>query len=226
MLIKDNIKDIEFFSDLNDDLIDKLISISSIKRYGKNTILHYEGESSKNILFLISGFIKIFKVDKFDNEIFLYYVQENSIISELSSLDKEDIYSFSNATFTKNSTILSINYIKFKELFLDNNILSSKLIKIILEKTQLLQFILNRELVFDASAKVAYMLSTDLDLVNKLKRQEISFMLHIQPETLSRVLKKLSRNNIILMENSKIRIINQDNLESIFSGVAVWKKIQ
>ncbi|MCJ8326152.1 MAG: Crp/Fnr family transcriptional regulator [Campylobacterales bacterium] len=221
MLIKDNIKDIEFFSDLNDDLIDKLISISSIKRYGKNTILHYEGESSKNILFLISGFIKIFKVDKFDNEIFLYYVQENSIISELSSLDKEDIYSFSNATFTKNSTILSINYIKFKELFLDNNILSSKLIKIILEKTQLLQFILNRELVFDASAKVAYMLSTDLDLVNKLKRQEISFMLHIQPETLSRVLKKLSRNNIILMENSKIKIINQDNLESIFSGVAV-----
>ena len=144
MLIKDNIKDIEFFSDLNDDLIDKLISISSIKRYGKNTILHYEGESSKNILFLISGFIKIFKVDKFDNEIFLYYVQENSIISELSSLDKEDIYSFSNATFTKNSTILSINYIKFKELFLDNNILSSKLIKIILEKTQLLQFILNK----------------------------------------------------------------------------------
>ena len=221
MLIKDNIKDIEFFSDLNDDLIDKLISISSIKRYGKNTILHYEGESSKNILFLISGFIKIFKVDKFDNEIFLYYVQENSIISELSSLDKEEIYSFSNATFTKNSTILSINYIKFKELFLDNNILSSKLIKIILEKTQLLQFILNRELVFDASAKVAYMLSTDLDLVNKLKRQEISFMLHIQPETLSRVLKKLSRNNIILMENSKIKIINQDNLESIFSGVAV-----
>ena len=221
MLIKDNIKDIEFFSDLNDDLIDKLISISSIKRYGKNTILHYEGESSKNILFLISGFIKIFKIDKFDNEIFLYYVQENSIISELSSLDKEDIYSFSNATFTKNSTILSINYIKFKELFLDNNILSSKLIKIILEKTQLLQFILNRELVFDASAKVAYMLSTDLDLVNKLKRQEISFMLHIQPETLSRVLKKLSRNNIILMENSKIKIINQDNLESIFSGVAV-----
>lgn len=221
MLIKDNIKDIEFFSDLTDDLIDKLISISSIKRYGKNTILHYEGESSKNILFLISGFIKIFKIDKFDNEIFLYYVQENSIISELSSLDKEDIYSFSNATFTKNSTILSINYIKFKELFLDNNILSSKLIKIILEKTQLLQFILNRELVFDASAKVAYMLSTDLDLVNKLKRQEISFMLHIQPETLSRVLKKLSRNNIILMENSKIKIINQDNLESIFSGVAV-----
>ncbi|NQY21317.1 MAG: Crp/Fnr family transcriptional regulator [Campylobacteraceae bacterium] len=221
MLIKDNIKDIELFSDLNNALIDKLISISSIKRYGKNTILHYEGESSKNILFLLSGFIKIFKVDKFDNEIFLYYVQENSIISELSDLGKEEIYSFSNATFTQNSIILSINYLKFKELFLDNNILSLKLIKIILEKTHILQFVLNRELVFDASAKVAYMLSTDLELVNKLKRQEISFMLHIQPETLSRVLKKLSRNNIILMENSKIKIIDQDNLESIFSGVAV-----
>ena len=35
------------------------------------------------------------------------------------------------------------------------------------------------------------MLVSDLNMFNKLKRQDVSFMLHIQPETLSsRVLKK------------------------------------
>ena len=30
------------------------------------------------------------------------------------------------------------------------------------------------------------MLNQDLEMFNKLKRQEVSFMLHIQPETLSK----------------------------------------
>ncbi len=55
----------------------------------------------------------------------------------------------------------------------------------LLKKTNQLQSLVNRELVFDATAKVAYMLVSDLNMFNKLKRQDVSFMLHIQPETLS-----------------------------------------
>jgi Mn-dependent DtxR family transcriptional regulator len=43
-------------------------------------------------------------------------------------------------------------------------------------------------------------------MFNNLKRQDVSFMLHIQPETLSRVLKKLSRDNIIEIENQQVII--------------------
>ena len=67
-----------------------------------------------------------------------------------------------------------------------------ELMEILLDKTHQLQCIVNRELVFDATAKVAFMLNQDLDMFNKLKRQEVSFMLHIQPETLSRVFKKIN----------------------------------
>ena len=73
----------------------------------------------------------------------------------------------------------------------------------------------NRELVFDATAKVAFMLWGDLEIFNSKKRQEVSFMLHIQPETLSRVLKKLSRNEIIDITNSKVTILNYDKLKTI-----------
>ena len=96
-----------------------------------------------------------------------------------------------------------------------------ELLEILLEKTHQLQCIVNRELVFDATAKVAFMLNQDIDMFNKLKRQEVSFMLHIQPETLSRVLKRLTRNGVILVENGDVIIINKDALISIFRGVGV-----
>ena len=93
--------------------------------------------------------------------------------------------------------------------------------EILLEKTHQLQCIVNRELVFDATAKVAFMLNQDLDMFNKLKRQEVSFMLHIQPETLSRVLKRLTRNGVIQIDNGNVIIVNHDSLSSIFKGVGV-----
>lgn len=50
-------------------------------------------------------------------------------------------------------------------------------------------------------------------------------MLHIQPETLSRVLKKLSRNNIIEIVEGKVNILNNEMLLSTFRGVGVWQQI-
>ena len=221
MSIQESIRKISFFNNLNDEQIDLIASISNESNYSSNSILYYESDSNNNLLFLVEGLIKIYKVDKFDNEIFLYHIYKNSMISELTSIKQSDIYCFSNAEFIEDSTILSINFNKFKEHFLSKNILTIELLEILLEKSHQLQCIVNRELVFVATAKVAFMLNQDIEMFNKLKRQEVSFMLHIQPETLSRVLKRLTRNGVILVENGDVIIINKDALISIFRGVGV-----
>ena len=221
MSIHQSIRKISFFNNLNDEQIDLIASISSESTYSSNSILYYESDENNNLLFLVDGLIKIYKIDKFDNEIFLYHIYKNSMISELTSIKQNEIYCFSNAEIIEDSTILSINFDKFKEHFLSKNILTMELLEILLEKTHQLQCIVNRELVFDATAKVAFMLNQDVDMFNKLKRQEVSFMLHIQPETLSRVLKRLTRNGVILVENGDVIIINKDALISIFKGVGV-----
>ena len=221
MTIKETIRKISFFDNLSEAQIELIASISNVSKYPNKSILYYESDISKSLLFLVEGLIKIYKVDKFDNEIFLYHIYKNSMISELTSLNKSDIYCFSNAEFTENSIILSVNFAKFQELFLSKNILTMELLEILLKKTHQLQCIVNRELVFDATAKVAFMLTQDLEMFNKLKRQEVSFMLHIQPETLSRVLKKLLRNGTINIENGEVTITNKEDLISIFKGVGV-----
>ena len=221
MTVQKIIRKISFFNNLSDEQINIIASISTVSKQPNKSILYYESDISNSLLFLVDGLIKIYKVDKFNNEIFLYHIYKNSMISELSSMNNNDIYCFSNAEFTEDSIILSVNFEKFQELFLSKNILTMELLEVLLNKTHQLQCIVNRELVFDATAKVAFMLTQDLEMFNKLKRQEVSFMLHIQPETLSRVLKKLLRNGTINIENGEVTITNEEDLISIFKGVGV-----
>ncbi|MCT7519898.1 Crp/Fnr family transcriptional regulator [Aliarcobacter cryaerophilus] len=221
MTLSQSIRSLDFFENLSDEQIDVLSNFSFISKYEKDSILFYETDLKTNLLFLVSGLIKIYKYDKFDNEIFLYHIYSNSLISELSNINTNEIYCFSNASFIEDSVVLSIDFLKLQEHFLNNNLLVKELMSSLLKKTNQLQSLVNRELVFDATAKVAYMLVSDLKMFNNLKRQDVSFMLHIQPETLSRVLKKLSRDNIIEVENQQVIIKDEIALNSIFKGVAV-----
>ena len=221
MTLSQSIRSLDFFENLSDEQIDVLSNFSFISKYEKDSILFYETDLKTNLLFLVNGLIKIYKYDKFDNEIFLYHIYSNSLISELSNINTNEIYCFSNASFIEDSVVLSIDFLKLQEHFLNNNLLVKELMNSLLKKTNQLQSLVNRELVFDATAKVAYMLVSDLNMFNKLKRQDVSFMLHIQPETLSRVLKKLSRDNIIEIENQQVIIKDEIALNSIFKGVAV-----
>jgi len=214
----DLIKKLSFFSSLNEEQWGTIVSISKITVYPKNSILYYENDINDKIFFLVSGLLKVYKIDKFENEIFLYHIHKNSLISELTTLNDNSIYCFSNAEFLDESTVLEVDFSEFKKEFLSKNILNNEFINEILLKTQQLHCVVNRELVFDATAKVAFTLQNDLEMFNSLKRHEISFMLHIQPETLSRVLKKLKRNNIIDIENSDVVVIDIEKLNRTIKG--------
>ncbi len=214
------IKQLSFFKSLSEENIHEIDKISKIVTYPKNSILYYENDSFNKIFFLVSGLLKVYKIDKYENEIFLYHIHKNSLISELTTLDNDSIYCFSNAEFMEDSIVLEVDFTELKNQFLSKNILNNEFINEILLKTQQLHCVVNRELVFDATAKVAFMLSDDLDMFNRLKRHEVSFMLHIQPETLSRVLKILKRSSILEIENSKVTILDYKSLQNIYKGEA------
>ncbi len=219
MNIKEAIRSINLFSHLSDEEIEKISSMSYITSFDPDTVLFYESETTDKLLFLVDGLLKVYKIDKYDNEIFLYYVYPNSMISELSNLNESKISCFSNSEFLRKSRLLSIDFKKFKDDFLYQNELVLKFINELIYKNQQLQCIVNRELVFDATSKVAFMLINDLQMFNELKRSEVSLLLHIQPETLSRVLKRLSRNEIITIDKSNIVINKEEELRSIYMGM-------
>ncbi len=216
MLIKDTLSSLDFFSSLGDEELDLLISFSSISSYAKEYIVHYEKQESSALLFLLQGVAKAYKIDKHNNEIFLHYIYAPSLISDISNLKKEKILTFSNVSLIEDSKILAIEYSKFKEFFLTKGHLCVEFTNEVIAKSNQLQSLINREFIFSSVAKVAMMLHDDLDMFNTLKRGEISLILNIQPETLSRVLNRLKRDNIIDSKNAKIVVLNKEALLSVY----------
>lgn len=216
MSIKETIASIDFFSSLNKEQIEQLSSISTLHSYSKEYIIHYEKKESESLLFLTKGLAKAYKIDKHDNEIFLYYIYKNSMLSEVSNINSDSLLSFSNINIVEDATILSINYKKFNEHFLKQNLLCLEFANEVIKRSEQLQTLVNREFIFDSVAKVAMMISSDLEIFNKLKRHEISLILHIQPATLSRVLNRLKRNNIIDIIQGRISVVDFLALEAIY----------
>ena len=217
--IRDSIHSLEFFSNLCEDEMEQLIAISSLKNYNAECLLHYEKSQSNKLLFLVNGLAKAYKMDKHDNEIFLYYIYKNHMLSEISSLQDEYLTSYSNITFVEDSQLLSIDYAQFKEKFLDNSILCLELANEVIRQSKLLQDLVNREFIFDSVSKVAMMLSSNLEMFNRLKRYDVSLMLHIQPSTLSRVLSRLKRKAVIDIDHGKVIITDRKSLVKIYEGL-------
>ena len=215
MSIKSIIESLDFFNTLNTQEIEFLASISTLHSYNSEYVLYYEKEDSNNLLFLISGLAKSYKIDKHSNEIFLYYIYKESLISEITNIKNESLTSFSNVALVEESQILSIDYQQFKNHFLEKNLLCLELLDEISLRSQKIESLINREFIFDSVEKVSQMLDSDLDMFNKLKRHDISLILHIQPATLSRVLNRLKRNKIIDIIQGKVTILDSKALKEI-----------
>jgi len=204
------------FADLTQEEIDLLEKNTLSRTYHVGNILYYENDIKRSIYYLANGRLKIYKVDRLENEVFMYSIQGGHLISEITNLD-DSIGCFANAEFTKESEVLIFDFKIFESIFLHNSKFLLNLIKEFAKKTKMLQCIINRELIFDARAKVAFMLVNDTENFNALKKGEIAYQLNIQPETLSRVLTKLMRNNIIKSEEQMIKIIDLTTLKSYYN---------
>jgi CRP/FNR family cyclic AMP-dependent transcriptional regulator len=133
-----------------------------------------------------------------------------------SDICNDKLVSFSNIALVEESQILSIDYLRFKEYFLHQHILYMEFVNEIIVRSEKMQSLLNREFLFDSVAKVSMMLYSDLEMFNKLKRHDISLILHIQPATLSRVLNRLKRNKIIDIVHGRVSVLDASALEKTY----------
>ncbi len=211
------LQSLPLFHSLEEEDIHTIASFCTVHHHKAGDVLFYEKDSKDAIFYIISGSVKFYKVDRFDNEIFLYKLYSNSLIFNVSKLiDSFFISCYANAEFLEDSTILHIKSTPFREMIYANQRLMKKILEESFSMIQQMQCIISRDVVFDGTAKVAHMLVNDLDTFNSLKKHEIAYMLHIQPETLSRILNKLTRNGTIEIDKNNVVILNVQELKDIY----------
>ncbi|MDR0407438.1 MAG: Crp/Fnr family transcriptional regulator [Campylobacteraceae bacterium] len=207
--------DSAIFQKLDKPDLKLLQNISKIKNFNANEIINYENDEITKVYFLLKGFIKIYKINRFDNEIFLYTLKSEGLITPFSLFEKS--YCFSNTECMESSTLLCVEFDKLHQLLLQSQTLAFFFYEQLERLYNSLKYVINREIVYDGTAKVAYMLTNSLNEFNILKKQDVAYMLNIQPETLSRILTKLKREDIIeTSADGDVIIKNGDKLAAIF----------
>ncbi|WP_200763965.1 Crp/Fnr family transcriptional regulator [Nitrosophilus alvini] len=212
----EDLKGLFLFESLSEEDLEELTDFIVLRNYNAKDIIYYESEVKKQLYYLKSGLVKVYKVDRFENEIFLYNIESDNMITKISSLNEDSINCFGNIECIEDSEVLIINYEKFRYFCIQKSDILLKLVEIFAKRNAMLECLISRELVYDGVAKVAFTLINDLDIFNKLKKQEIAYRLNIQPETLSRILKKLSRRGLIETKGNDIKIIDPEGLKEIY----------
>ncbi len=216
--IKAVLRNIDLFSSLSEEEIEKLAAISKIEHYAPNSIVFYENDNLSHIYYLVEGRVKLYKIDKYNNEIFLNDMKNDSFIYLVKKSYRNEVVCstfYSVETLTE-ADILVIDIEKFKNMFISKYEILAGVLHETYKLLAQFQYIINRDLIYDGTAKVAHMLCNDLEEFNTLKKNEIAYHLHIQPETLSRIIKKLEKEGYIKIENRKVTILNRKALESFF----------
>lgn len=218
--LKRILSNIDDFKNIKQETFDAILDMSHIKEYNKETILYYENDSMKNICYLFHGYVKVFKINKFGNEVIIGLYINNCANFNVPPLINyhfliNDNYS-NNIFCLENCRILHINAKELKEVIKKDQQLALNMFNRANKVIEEQEHIINLNMIYDAKARLASMIYRQPDIFHNLNKKTISQLLNMSQETLSRNLQKLKDDNIIRVENKHIEIIDSRKLRDIF----------
>jgi len=216
----EELKNVYLFRNLSEKTLKDLERISAIKEYEPGQVLFFEGEKAEYMYILLEGRVKIYKTTFKGIEIFINQFAPVSLIGELANF--EHIPFPATAEFLTEGKVLSINFKRFEEEFLNNPEILLSIVKSLTNKIRMLNNFINNTIVLSAEARVAKLILESSEIFEVLKHSQIASFLNITPETLSRVLSKLKAKNIIKMEKHRVIILDKQKLIDISKDKLIY----
>ncbi len=189
---------------MTDNELEKLIQISSVHNYKKDSYLFMKGDTSDHLLVLIEGLVSIFKHDDKGNEIIMGLFNPFSLLAEPAIL--KEIPFPSTAVFKSDGSVIKIKLEQFKKLFLGDAHISYEIIQSLLDKIQLLQNNIHLNIASSAKEKILYFYQKNQNLSVELKQYEIASLLGMTAETFSRNIKHLIQEEKLVKTPSGHRL--------------------
>ncbi|MGB5866990.1 MAG: Crp/Fnr family transcriptional regulator [Arcobacteraceae bacterium] len=206
--MKNRLKDIDMFSKVDDITLEKIYDITTVDKYEQNSIVFYEGDSSKYLHCLLKGVVKLYKTTSNDKEIILKYFHPHELIAEVASF--ENIPYPATALAHSSVELLKIDFEKFKQIMYNNPELSFAIQVSLIKKIKTLETVISRHIILDAKERVIEYIYDFTEDFFELKNVEIAKILNLSPETLSRVLRTLKDEKYIDM---KLKSIDRDKFK-------------
>jgi CRP/FNR family transcriptional regulator, polysaccharide utilization system transcription regulator len=185
--------------------------------YKKREIVFKQGGLVSNVLFVEKGLAKIY-MERGDNSLVMMLVPEGNLLGLSSVSEEYSTYQFSAMTYV-DSVIRQIDIIAFRRLILENSEFAKEIIeKIISDKLQVYGrfFCLTHKQGFGTVADIILCLANrifkSLEFDLPLSRKDMAELTGMSQETVIRILKKFSDDNLIMMDGKKFTVTDHERL--------------
>ncbi len=208
------------FSGLPEDQLKQIRRIALVRQYKKGEIVFSEGNDGIGFFVVVEGSIKIFKASADGKEKILHIFGPGEPFGEVSV--------FTGKPFPATAETLSKSHLLFfpKTAFVDlitsNPALSLNMLAVLcMRLRQFTVQIENLSLKEVPGRLAAYLLylseeqGMEKDVTLTISKGHLASLLGTIPETLSRVLAKLSSQNIIHVNGRKIELIDRSEMEAL-----------
>ncbi len=207
------LRDVQLFSNLSDENLDKIRSQSMVKSYVKGGIVFYEEDESSHIFVVLEGSVKLYKTSPKGTQIQINRFQAPAVIGEYACFEQAPFPATCEFVTEGKMALVPRDFVINN---LTNGDFALEMIKSLTSKIMVLSMLIHKETIYSSEAKVAKLLIEKLDIFHKLKYNEIASILNITPETLSRILKKFKTESYVEdVKSGDIKILNIEGLQNV-----------
>lgn len=206
------------FARLKKNQLDEMCSASRIIHLREGEKLFSHGETANHFYFVLSGLIKLYRESPNGNEKIFELEKHGQIFAEALMFYSQTVYPVSAAAIN-DSILISINSNKFLNILKkspDTCLLIlgdlSKRMHELIDEIDKLSSLTGRNRV--ATYLLDQSLNKGSSFTLEIPKHAIASMLSLQPETFSRLLKELSKKEIIRVKDNKIEILNPQSLQT------------
>lgn len=217
----------DIFKDLSEETLDILSEYSELKEYKKGKHVFLDREIVTRIYIVYSGKVSLYKMNESAQKKIVFILGSNKMINDYSI---DDLPSSVNCEVFETAEILSIDKNKFLEIMRND----FELTKIFINSQAIKIRRLYRQMKNSTPIKVEKRVAAKLWKLAKDYGEEVeegtlinlnisvtylADMFGAPRETISRALKYLSKEDLIINDNKKIIIKDKDRLSKFFKGL-------
>jgi len=206
------LKNIPLFSKLNEEHLIELQSQMHIHQYEKESIVFYEGDSSEYLHILLEGTVRLYKTSPKGTQVHMHNFSAPEVVALFAAF--EHIPYPATCEFLEDG---SVGLIPLDKIYscMQNVEFSISLVSALSRRMRLLANLLHKETIYTSEAKIADIVLHNPSIFERLKNNEIASIINITPETLSRILSRMKKEEIIMIKDHKVTILDNDALLSI-----------
>ena len=220
------LKYIPLFSELTDDDLREILKLAMRQVYKKDNMVLIEEEIGSTMFIIIDGRVKISRISDDGREVILSILSEGDFFGEMSILDGQN--RSANVVTLDDSKIMIIRREDFLQMLHDYPQIAINLLKELAGRLRRSDAQIKSLSLQNATGKVASTLLRIADDSGKIHlgqveiprlppQQDLANMAGTSRETISRVLKSLTKQGYLRKEGSRLIIKDYESFRSEFS---------